>query len=165
MNLPNDGVSATLMRIKKLNTRTSRSACDESRPPAPLYSICSVTLPSTSMVRYTVNSPHTASAMNAGDWTCFRNVLPDSSRRAPNCGAAAISFPLDVSTGVFRGGGERCPAHTFSFVSARYTIPSAAIARNSERVDAPASWMSSRTVKVTVDASNEQLMSECTRPK
>ena len=38
------------MRIKKLNTRTSLSACDASRPSA-LYSICSVTDPSTSMVR------------------------------------------------------------------------------------------------------------------
>ena len=65
----------------------------------------------------------------------------------------------------FFKGGDRCPAHNVSFVSARYTSPSAAMARNSDWVDAPSLWMSSSTVNVTVEASNEQFIRECTSPK
>ena len=39
------------------------------------------------------------------------------------------------------------------------------MARNSDWVDAPSLWMSSSTVNVTVEASNEQFIRECTSPK
>ena len=103
--------------------------------------------------------------MNARDSTCRRNGLPLSSSRAPYCGDWApnpSSLPELVS---FFAGGDRCPAHTVSFVSARYTNPSAAMARNSDWVDAPSLWMSSSSVNVTVEASNEQFIRECTSPK